>query len=120
MIGPTLFIAGMMPSCLAIVRNYCRSVYIHAEYKPSIRYDDELIQNANLALYDLHIALSRSMEDQSLSIHIDKLRTALKNRHKLYSHILQKIPDEHRGIYHYYETRADEFYDVLCKFYDVL
>jgi len=115
MIGPTLFLIGMMPSYIPFVRNHYISVCLNIEYKKSMRYDDELVQNVNLALYDLQYGQSRSMEQQALYRHIVKLRTALENRHKVYSNLLQRVFDGHTGPYHYYERRVDEFQKLLFK-----
>jgi hypothetical protein len=116
MIGPTLFILGMMPSYIPFIRNYYISVCLNIEYEQSTRYDDELVQNVNLTLYDIQHSQSRSMEKQALSRYIVKLRSALENRHKLYSNILHRISNGRTGAHYYYESRLDEFRDLLSKF----
>ena len=119
MTGLILFILGAMPSYISFVRNRYISVCADAKYKQSVRYDDELIQNINLALYDIRISQPISMERQGLYAYLIQLRNRLNNRYNLYTNMLKKNHDGSTSMYDYCQRRAEEFSEILYRIQDV-
>lgn len=119
MTGLILFILGTMPSYISFVRNRYISVCAGAKYKQSVRYDDELIQNINLALYDIRISQPISMERQGLYAYLIQLRNTLNNRYNLYTNMLKKNHDGSAAMYQYCQRRAEEFSEILYRIQDV-
>jgi len=119
MTGLILFILGTMPSYISFVRNRYISVCADAKYKQSVRYDDELIQNINLALYDIRISQPISMERQGLYAYLIQLRNRLNNRYNLYTNMLKKNHDGGASMYEYCQRRAEEFSEILYRIQDV-
>lgn len=113
MTGLILFIISTMPSYISFVRKRYISVCAGAKYKQSVRYDDELVQNIKLALYDIRISQPMSMERQGLNTYLIQLRNTLNNRYNLYTNMLKKNYDGSTSMYDYCQRRAEEFSELL-------
>ena len=119
MTGLILFIISTMPSYISFVRKRYISVCAGAIYKQSVRYDDELVQNIKLALYDIRISQPISMERQGLYAYLIQLRNRLNNRYNLYTNMLKKNHDGGASMYEYCQRRAEEFSEILYRIQDV-